>query len=247
MPQITHPGPRAWKRYANREDQPGRISRQLCIASAVAMVFLPGTCAGQKRPYTGLLGGVSTLSADGSTTVEPEAAAASSYKPENGPTLDVFAGMHWNNFLSFQADYLWNRNPLTLNALRTNANLGAPFYGQEYRSGQHTVLGSALLYFRSRPSWVRPFLSVGTGVAHLTADPRSPGIARGMAPPATFRSTMAVLHVAVGIDLRVHQGWALRYSFAETSSANPVSRQLAPPGTRMLANFRNLFGIVKEF
>jgi len=246
MPETTCK-PRASKRQVSREHQPGSISRSFCIIAALAIVFWPQNCAGQKMPYAGLLGGISTLSADGRTTVEPQTAATSSYKPENGPAIDVFAGVHWNNFLSFQVDYLWNRNPLTLDALRANATGGGAFYEQEYRSSQHAVLGNVLLYFRSRSSWVRPFLSVGTGVVHLATDPLTPGAAQGLAPPSTLRSTMAALHVAVGIDLRVHRGWALRYSFAETSSPNPISRQLAPPGTRMLANFRNLFGIAKEF
>ena len=245
MPELTC-RLRARKRHVNHEHQPGSISRSFCLTAALAMVLLPQTCAGQKRPYAGFLGGISTLSADGNTTVEPQTAATSSYKPENGPAIDIFVGVHWNNFLSFQMDYLWNRNPLTLDALRTNATGGA-FYQQDYRSSQHAVLGNALLYFRGRSSWVRPFLSVGTGIVHLAMDPHTSGVTQGLVPPGTFRSTTAALHVAVGIDLRVHRGWAFRYSFAETSSPNPISRQLAPPGTRMLANFRNLFGIAKEF
>lgn len=247
MPQIAKYRPRAWKQHLNHEDPPGVIGWRLCITAALAMLVLLQTCAGQTRPYVGLLGGVSTLSADGRSTVEPQIAATSSYKPGNGSTVDAFAGVHWNNFLSFQADYLWNRNSLTLDTLRGSAVAGTMFYEQEFRSSQHTVLGNVLLYFRSRSSWVRPFLSVGSGVVHLSADPRGPGVAQGIAPPGTFRSTMAALHVAAGIDLRVHRSWAFRYSFAETSSPNSISRQLAPPGTRMLANFRNLFGIAREF
>jgi len=246
MTQITHSWPRAWKRPANRDHRPV-ITRHFCIATALAMAFLPHTFAGQRRLYAGLLGGVSTLSSDARTAVEPQTVTTSSYKPENGPAVDVFAGVHWNNFLSFQADYLGNRNQLTLDASRANAGVGSTFYEQEYRSSQHAVLGNALLYFRSRSSWARPFLSVGTGVVHLAANPRSPGASQGITPPAAFRSTMAALHVAVGIDLRARQGWAFRYSFAETSSSNPISHQLVPRGARMLANFRNLFGIVKEF
>ncbi len=213
MPETTCK-PRASKRQVSREHQPGSISRSFCIIAALAIVFWPQNCAGQKMPYAGLLGGISTLSADGRTTVEPQTAATSSYKPENGPAIDVFAGVHWNNFLSFQVDYLWNQNPLTLDALRANATGGGAFYKQEYRSSQHAVLGNVLLYFRSRSSWVRPFLSVGTGVVHLSTDPLTSGVAQGITPPGTFRSTMAALHVAVGIALRVHRGWALRYSFA---------------------------------
>ena len=243
---MTDCTPNARKQCLNHEDPPGFNGRRICITVALAMLTLQ-TCSSQTRPYAGFLGGVSTLSADGRSTVEPQVAAVSSYKPGNGSTVDAFAGVHWNNFLSFQADYLWNRNPLTLDSLRGSATTGTTFYEQEFRSPQHTVLGNVLVYFRGRSSWVRPYLSVGTGVVHLSADPRAPGVAQGITPPGRFRSTMAALHVAVGIDLRVHRGWAFRYSFAETSSPNPISRQLAPPGTRMLANFRNLFGIAREF
>jgi len=247
MPRVKNYRPRAWKRYWNPENPSSKIGRGLCVTAGLAMLLLPPTCAGQARPYVGFLGGVSTLSADGQSAIGPQTTAISSYKPGNGFTFDVFAGVHWNNFLSFQADYLSNRNPLTLDALNGNAAARSIFYEQRFRSGQQAVLGNVLLYFRSRSSWVRPFLSVGTGVVHLAADPQASGVAQGITPPAAFRSTMAALHVAVGIDLKVHRGWAFRYSFAETSSPNPISRQLAPPGTRMLANFRNLFGVAKEF
>jgi hypothetical protein len=175
-------------------------------------------------------------------------AATSSYKPENGPTADVYIGLHWNNYLSVQADYTWNRNSLTLGALRVGQmSAGNAFYEQSFRSRQHGALGSVLLFFRPRSSWVRPFLSVGTGVVHLSAEPGSAGIVNGMNPPGAFSSTKPALHVAVGIDLKLKSGWGFRYSFAETTSANAVSRQLTPPGTRMVANFRNLFGVVKYF
>lgn len=224
----------------------GVIIQRLCIATAVAMVLLPDTCAAQKTTYAGFQGGISTLSADGRTTVAAQTVATSSYKPENGPAIDVFGGLHWNDFLSFQADYVWDRNALTLDASRASANAGA-FYEREYRSSQHAVMGNALFYFRARSSRVRPFLAAGTGVVHLAADPRGLGAAQGITPPGAFRSAMVVLQVGVGIDLKVRRGWAFRYSFAETVSSNPISRELDPPAHRNLANFRNLFGIVKEF
>lgn len=231
----------------HHEHQSGGIARIVSITAALAMLFLPQTCVGQKRYYAGLLGGISTLSADGSAAVATQTAATSSYKPENGPAIDGFAGLHWNNFLSFQIDYLWNRNALALQAVRANATGGGEFYQQEYRSRQHAALANVLLYFRGRSSRVRPFLSVGTGVVHLAVDPLTPGVALGLTPPGTLRATVAAIHVGVGIDLRVRQRWVFRYSFAETASSNPISLQLAPQGTRLLANFRNLFGIVKEF
>jgi hypothetical protein len=205
-------------------------------------------CGAQPRPYGGVMTGVSTLSADARTALGSDQAATSSYKPENGLTAGVYFGLHANDYLSVQADYLWNRNVVTLNGVMAGgASAGATFYEQPFQSRQHGVLGSVLLFFRPRSSWVRPFLSVGTGVVHFTAESRATGVVNGISPPGPFRATKPALHVAVGIDLKVKSGWGFRYSFAETSNANPISRQLTPPGSRMLANFRNLFGFVKYF
>src|SRR5258708_2618010 len=194
MPQITNAWPRAPKQQVNREYPSGRV-RCFCIATALAMVFLPQTCNGQKKRYMGLLGGISALSADGRTALE--ARTMSSYAPEDGLAIDVFGGVHLNDFLTLQADYLWNRNPLTLDTLRASDMRGGAFYEQQYRSREHAVIGNALLYFRNRSSWVRPFLSAGAGIVNLAADPRSPGLAQGITPPAAFRSTAAPLPVAV--------------------------------------------------
>src|SRR5215831_6109093 len=91
--------------------------RFLGLVASASMFVLPRLCTAQTTPYVGALGGVSTLSADARTVLASDHAATSSYKPENGPTADVYAGLHWNNYLSVQADYLWNRNLLTLDAL----------------------------------------------------------------------------------------------------------------------------------
>jgi hypothetical protein len=66
-------------------------------------------------------------------------------------------------------------------------------------------------------------------------------------PPGAFSSTDPILRVAVGIDFRLKNGWAFRYIFSETIQPNPISRQLTPPADRRLANFQNLFGLVKQF
>jgi hypothetical protein len=60
-------------------------------------------------------------------------------------------------------------------------------------------------------------------------------------------STRVVLRVAVGIDLALGDRWSVRYSFSETISGNPISARLTPPGERNLANFQNLFGVVRRF
>jgi hypothetical protein len=60
-----------------------------------------------------------------------------------------------------------------------------------------------------------------------------------------LRASRATLRVAVGLDLTVGRGWSVRYSFSESVSGNPISAQLLPPGQRSLANFQNLFGVVR--
>ena len=42
-------------------------------------------------------------------------------------------------------------------------------------------------------------------------------------------------------------GWGVRYAFLETIQGNPISQRLDPVGKRRLANFQNLFGVVKYF
>lgn len=228
--------------------------RPRSLGAAIAMLVLVLPLGGQPRPYVGAMSGVSALSHDARVVLGPEAAATSSYRPENGFTSDVFVGLHWNDYLSVQADYLVSRNALTLSGVQVSTSSagvatgnGAALYEREFQSRQNAVLGSALLYFRARSSWVRPFLSVGTGFVRLSADPRTPGISNGIKPPGPFGTTEPALHVSVGIDLKIRNGWGFRYSFAETTSANPISSQQAPPGLRRLANFRNLFGVVKYF
>jgi len=218
------------------------------MIAVAGILAIQGPCNAQHRLYVGFMGGVSALSADARTVLDSGSAAMSSYKPENGPTAGVYIGLHWTNYFSVQGDYLWNRNGLTLDSLAASTTgAGTRLYERAFQSRQHAAFGNALLYFRPRSSWVRPFLSVGTGVVHFAAEPRSAGIANGLSPPGRFSATKPALHVAVGIDLKLKSGWGFRYSFAETSSSNPISQQLTPPGSRMLANFRNLFGVVKYF
>ena len=57
----------------------------------------------------------------------------------------------------------------------------------------------------------------------------------------------AGLRAAAGIDLILGKGWGIRYAFLETIQGNPISVRLDPPGKRGLANFQNLFGVVKYF
>ena len=91
----------------------------------------------ERNSYAGAVAGGSTLSADGRSVVTPSDASASSYKPQNGPILNVFGGVHLNNYLSLQANYTGNRNNLTLTSIRSPASA----YEQKRTSSQHSFAG----------------------------------------------------------------------------------------------------------
>src|SRR6266516_4075620 len=111
--------------------------------------------SGQPRPYAGVLGGISTLSADAVSVVAASGASASSYKPLNGAVVNPFGGVHVTDYLSLQSNYTWNRNDLELFAIRSPGDS----YEQHRGSSQHAVGVDLLVYFRDRRNWVRPFLS----------------------------------------------------------------------------------------
>jgi hypothetical protein len=58
--------------------------------------------------------GMSILSADARSVTDASNAAVSLYEPENGPVLNVFAGVHLAQYFSVQANWIWNRNDVTL-------------------------------------------------------------------------------------------------------------------------------------
>ncbi|MBC8165959.1 MAG: hypothetical protein H7Y20_08810, partial [Bryobacteraceae bacterium] len=123
------------------------------------LVLLP--VAGQAQPYITALGGVSTLSADAATQLgTPNAVAL--YSPENGAAANIGAGFHSNDWLSFQANYIWNRNQLTLTQIGDRR-----FFEQMRKSRQNAGVADLLLYFRNRRSWARPYLSAGVGVVSI--------------------------------------------------------------------------------
>jgi hypothetical protein len=210
-----------------------------CLATAVA------EAQQNQRVFVGAVAGVSTLSADARSEITADGADVSLYKPENGPALNVLSGMHVREYVTVQANYIWNRNRLALASVRST-DRGPSFYEQPLTSSQHAIVGDLLVYFRERRSVVRPYLSVGVGVVRL--ETKADGTARSrnaVLPAETSRATRATLRVAVGLDLRLGRGWSARYSFSESVSGNPISAQLSPPGQRNLANFQNLFGVVR--
>jgi hypothetical protein len=210
------------------------------IWPGILAAIVAAQAGAEDRFFAGVVGGIATLSADARFEV-PLQPAGSGYKPENGPAVCPFFGFHVNDYLSFQASYIWNRNDVRYQSLR-----GAEFYDQHARTTHHLTLGDAMLYFRGRASWVRPYLAAGTGVAYVSSDAAPPSGTLGNAP-GDFAEYAPVLNVAVGIDLQLHRGWKFRYSFGEAIHRNVFSGRLTPPGERNLAGFRNFFGIAKYF
>jgi hypothetical protein len=198
----------------------------------------------QDRIYAGAVFGVSTLSADARSVTSPPEALVSLYKPENGPALNVFAGVDLTRFLTAQANYVWNRNDVTLFSSFLSPS-GGGFYEQHRESSQHAGVGDLLVYFRPSGSAVRPYLSMGVGAVRFRSGIPRNRVEHGVsAPQGDIIGTRAALRVAVGLDLRLGRRWAFRYSFSETIAGNPISARLAPPGQRGLANFQNLFGML---
>ena len=221
--------------------------RSPCLALCI-LLMLAGTARAQEecRLFAGLVMGVSTLSADGRSVTMPPQAQISLYKPENGPAVNAFAGWHLSRFFSLQANYMWNRNDLTLVSSYTSPQAGG-FYEQTRDSSQHALVFDGLIYFRRLDSSIRPYLGTGLSIWRFSSK-EDGSLAQGLTPPAgEIRSTHIGLRSHVGIDFRLSRHISFRYSFSETISSNPISPSLTPPGRRRLMNFQNLFGLVSRF
>ena len=213
----------------------------------VAILLAPAGFA-QDR-FAGVMGGVSTLSADAVNQGTPPQ-ATSSYKPENGATVVGYLGKHFTDYFSLQVSYSWNQNALTLAGgnFVNGTSYSAPFTAKMY-----TYAFEGMAYFRKRDSLLRPYLSAGPTVSHLWGDPNgaSSSLHSGVGPavqvPQKFHKVKVGLRVAVGIDWRISKRVSLRYSFSETIQQNPISEILQPPAQRRLANFQNLWGVHFHF
>ena len=209
----------------------------------------PATALGQDaaRWYGGGVVGVSALSADAEHRVGAESGVVSLYKPETGLAANVLVGVHLTDYVTVQANYIWNRNALTLLSTSFGPEETA-FYEQSRDSSQHAVVADVLLYFRNRESRFRPYLSVGGGVVRLVSSASGVAVIAGVRPPEQeFAESRHVLRVAVGIDVKTGPGWSVRYSFSESLSRNPISQALTPPARRRLTNFQTLLGVVRMF
>jgi hypothetical protein len=198
--------------------------------------------------YRGGIAALATLSADGRSVVSQTTSQISSYKPENGPALNLFVGRYLGNYVSVQGNFIWNANDLSF-VSNTILPEGASFYSEMRSSSQTSVVGDVLVFFRRRGSLLRPYLSTGVGIIHLQSSQQKLASVSGSPPlPAhDFSSYTPGLRVAVGIDVRIRRGFWLGYSFSETISSNPLSDQLSPSGQRDLKNFQNLWGFLKTF
>jgi hypothetical protein len=201
----------------------------------------------QAQLYVGVMGGVATLSGDNSSSVGQNS-SFSSYDPKNGPAIEVFVGEHLSEYFTVQGQYVWNSNTLLLTSADFS-NGEQQGYKESRSSTQQAVIADLLVYFRKRNSRLRPFLSVGTGFVHLSSSQQSVETLLGspVLPPQSFSSNQIVLHVPVGLDVKLAKGWVFRYTFSETISSNPISKQLSPPASHRLQNFQNLFGILYQF
>ena len=132
-----------------------KVTTLASLACIVVLVLLaaPAVCIAQEptRWYGGGLIGVSTLSADALAVTSPSGVAVSLYKPENGLAANLSMGTHLNDYLTLQANYIWNRNGLTLVSTRAGGG-GIALSEQTRVSTQHAVVGEVLLYFRSEPA-----------------------------------------------------------------------------------------------
>jgi hypothetical protein len=208
----------------------------------------PTMLLAQRQMYVGALGGLATLSGDGSSNITASSAATSLYDPQNGGTASVFWGWHLFKYVSLQGNYIWNRNDLTLTSTLSNS-AASSFYKQPMSSSENALIGDVLVYFRPRGDRVRPYLSQGGGVLFFSSRVNGSAISSGnqLALPGNSSSTFAGSRTAVGLDVRVGHAWYFRYTFGENISHNPVSVQLSPPGQRLLKNFQNLFGMYRTF
>ena len=214
----------------------------------VVVCLWPTLLSAQRPLYIGALGGVATLSGDGRSTITDSSAATSLYDPKNGWVGSVFCGWHVYKYVSLQGNYIWNRNDLTLvSTLSSPAN--SSFYQQPMSSTENALIGDVLVYFRPRGDRIRPYLSQGVGVVHVSSRVNGSVVSSGsmLAPPGNSTSTFPGSRTAVGLDVRVAHAWYFRYTFGENISHNPVSVQLSPPGQRLLKNFQNLFGVFRTF
>src|SRR5215472_11330840 len=194
--------------------------------------------------YFGGMGGIATLSGDANAVITANSASTSSYDPSNGAAASGFVGVHIFNYVSLQADYVWNRNNVVL-VSSINSSGASSFYRIPESATQQAFLGNALIYFRKRESRFRPYVAEGVGAALIHSRLSGDAIISGnpTLPPASSKHASIALRTSVGLDLRLRGPWYFRYSFGETLTRNTFGDELSPPEHRVAKNFQSLFGI----
>ena len=167
-------------------------------------------------------GGSAALS--GGSVIQAAPPAAANYDPQLGSAVSLAAGYHFNDWVSAQAGYSWNRNLVVVSQLAPTGFSRSPT-----TRSQKAVAFEGMLYFRPRASRLRPYLSSGPAIVRFP------------------KENTAGLRVAVGIDIALRKGWAVRYSFSEMLTSNPFARELNPPAPGKLMNFQNLWGVLRTF
>jgi Outer membrane protein beta-barrel domain len=158
--------------------------------AALSLAAVPAAAQDERRNFAGGLFGMSILSADARSVTDGSRAAMSLYEPANGPALNVFAGVHLAQYFSVQANWIWNRNDLTLfSSFLTPRSSG--FYEQRRDSRQQAVVLDGLVYFRRLDRVIRPYLGTGISVVHFSSRDVTSDSEHGNDPDSAIRATTA--------------------------------------------------------
>jgi outer membrane protein W len=210
---------------------------------ALLLVLASPSFASDVVAFAGGMGVINAISADATSVTISQGIAASQYKPQIGPGLQLFAGAHFNNWISAQATWVWREADFSI--IGTSSAPGQ-FFVERRSSSQSGAVIDGMMYFRPITSRIRPYLGVGLGFVRFESQRRSV-VEQGSAavlPSSRFSSIRPVLDVPVGIDLFLTKHVAFRYSFSETLRHNDIDDQLRPKGSSALLDFQNMFGIM---
>lgn len=220
----------------------------LLMLVCLSPLQLPAQHIQRQTIYVGAMGGLATLSGDGSSSISASSASASLFEPKNGAVAEAFAGIHLFRYVSFEGDYIWNRNHVSL--VSTTAGTGSTTaYQQPESITQDACLANVLIYFRKRGDRIRPYLSEGFGgvLIHSRSSGEPIVVGNPALPPASSDRASIALRTLVGMDVRLRGRWGVRYTFGETIDRNTYGDRLSPTEHGLPKNFQNLFGAYFRF
>jgi Outer membrane protein beta-barrel domain len=225
-----------------------KIGWVLLVMACLIPLRLSAQRSRKKLIYLGGMGGFATLSGDGSAMITPASASTSLFDPQNGAVGEFSAGVHLFPYVSFEGDYIWNRNPVTL-VSTTESGGTTSYYRRPENVTQNTFLANVLIYFRRRGDRIRPYLSEGFGgvLIHNSFTGTATVVGSPTLPPANSDHASLALRTLVGMDVRMRNRWYLRYTFGETIDRNTYGDSIFPQEHRIPKNFQNLFGMYFEF